>query len=92
MSGGITDDERAVLRRLASLPEDQQDRLFEVATMPERDWEVIRAIPSQRAFWLGVAATVVFIGSGVWGLLAWLGSEKSADAAQAAARALQHHQ
>lgn len=88
----LDDAEREVLRlvigRLAALTEDERDRqigrLFEVASMPDDEWHVIRNIPRSKQFWLGVVASISAFGALVGWLLSLIGIDGFDSAARAA--------
>lgn len=64
----MTEREKALLARLAALPDDHQERLLEVASLSDKDWTVIRDYPATKAFWMGAAAVVALIGGALWAL------------------------
>lgn len=81
----MTEDEEAVIRMLGSLPEENRKRLFQLATMPEKNWNLIVGLSDQKMFWAGVIATVAAIGT-VFGWLISVAPDRAGDVVDAATR------
>lgn len=72
-----------IVRRLADLPDDRKERLFDLLAMPEDDYQTIKRLPRRAAFWAGAVFAVGTIGAAIWALVS-VAPDRAADAANAA--------